>query len=61
MTNKCSDMEIIVGILSYNEADNIAFVTSQYALGSKVYKPIAPKFGLMFTQVITTLSTHISI
>ena len=35
MTNKCSKIDIIVGIPSYNEADNIAFVSSQVSLGFK--------------------------
>ena len=36
------------------------FKVCQVALGSKVHKPSAPKLGPMFTQVITTLFTHIS-
>ena len=37
------------------------FKVCQVALDSKVHKPSTPKLGPMFTQVITTLFTHISI
>jgi hypothetical protein len=36
------------------------FKICQVVLGSKVHKPSAPKLGAMFTQVITTLFSHIS-
>jgi glycosyltransferase involved in cell wall biosynthesis len=35
------------------------FKVCQVVLGSKVHKPSAPKLGAMFTQVITTLFSHI--
>ena len=39
MTNECREIDIIVGIPSYNEADNIAFVSSQVSLGLNKYFP----------------------
>lgn len=39
MDNKCNETDIIVGIPSLNEADNIAFVARQIALGLKQYFP----------------------
>ncbi len=39
MIKKTEEPDIIVGIPSYNEADNIAFVASQLSLGLKRYFP----------------------
>ncbi|ODS32464.1 MAG: hypothetical protein SCARUB_02408 [Candidatus Scalindua rubra] len=39
MIKKCKEIDIIVGIPSYNEADNIAFVAHQLALGLNRYFP----------------------
>ncbi|MEE8597268.1 MAG: glycosyl transferase, partial [bacterium] len=39
MNNKYIETDIIVGIPSLNEADNIAFVARQIALGLKKYFP----------------------
>ena len=39
MIKKTIEPDIIVGIPSYNEADNIAFVASQLSLGLKRYFP----------------------
>ena len=39
MEMKCKDADIIVGIPSLNEADNISFVAQQLALGLKRYFP----------------------
>jgi hypothetical protein len=35
------------------------FCVGQTTLGAKVHKPSAPKLGPMFTQVVTTLFTHL--
>ncbi len=35
----CKETDIVIGIPSLNEADNIAFVTSQLASGLKRYFP----------------------
>ena len=35
MIRKCKEIDIVVGIPSYNEADNIAFVARQIVIGVK--------------------------
>lgn len=37
-----------------------AFSVAQTSLGAKVHKPSAPKLGPMFTQVVTTLFSHLT-
>jgi glycosyltransferase involved in cell wall biosynthesis len=39
MIRKCKEIDIVVGIPSYNEADNIAFVARQLSLGLSKYFP----------------------
>ncbi len=39
MISKCKEIDIVVGIPSYNEADNIAFVARQLSLGLSKYFP----------------------
>ena len=39
MIKKCKEIDIVVGIPSYNEADNIAFVAHQLSLGLNKHFP----------------------
>ncbi len=50
-----------VDIFMTSEAVLSGFSVAQVALGTKIHKPSAPKLGKMFTQVVDTLFSQLSV